>query len=198
MYSYLALGDSYTIGEQVLLHHSFPYQTVQLLRESGFNFHAPEIVAVTGYTSGELNMLIDSLKMMPAYDFVSLLIGVNNQYRGLSLSDFAIEFEHLLKRAIQFANGLPSHVFVLSIPDWGKTPFAVGKDLEKIEKEIDTFNECCAIIAAKYGVKYLDITTHQRLHANDKEYLVTDALHPSQKEYAYWSQLLADAIRETL
>ena len=139
-YSYLALGDSYTIGEQVRIYESFPYQTVQLLRVKGFSFYAPEIVAVTGFTTDELNTLIDETQLLPQYDFVSLLIGVNNQYRGRSVEDFAIEFEGLLQRAVRFAGGKENHVHILSIPDWGVTPFAADRDNKKIEQQIDAFN----------------------------------------------------------
>src|SRR5687768_11382690 len=122
-YSYLALGDSYTIGEQVIISDSFPYQTVQLLRKSGLSFYAPEIVAVTGYTTDELLSLIAKQKLLSSYDFVSVLIGVNNQYRGKSVSDFEKELDVLLKKAIVFAANNHQHVFVISIPDWGVTPF---------------------------------------------------------------------------
>lgn len=110
-YSYLALGDSYTVGEQVRIHESFPYQTVQLLRKNGFSVYAPEIVAVTGYTTDELSTLIDRTKLLPFYDVVSLLIGVNNQYRGRSVENFALEFESLLKKAIAFAGDIPTYLY---------------------------------------------------------------------------------------
>ena len=122
-YTYLALGDSYTIGEGVPLHKTFPYQTVCLLRKGGYTFYAPEIVAKTGWTTGELEAAIGEHLLLPKYDFVSLLIGVNNQYRGRSIIEYKEQFEHLLKKAISFAGGKPEHVVVLSIPDYGVTPF---------------------------------------------------------------------------
>lgn len=193
-YSYLALGDSYTIGEQVRIYESFPYQTVQLLRVKGFSFYAPEIVAVTGFTTDELNTLIDETKLLPQYDFVSLLIGVNNQYRGRSVENFAIEFEGLLQVAIRFAGGKENHVHVLSIPDWGVTPFAADRDNKKIAQEIDAFNSACESVSKQYRTHYIDITAAQRTDGNKAEFLAADKLHPSGKEYAKWAAQLSKRI----
>ena len=118
-YAYLALGDSYTIGEQVPFAENFPNQTIQLLRKTGFAFYGAEIIAKTGWTTDELSHAIENTALLETYDVVSLLIGVNNQYRGRSATEFKIEFEHLLQKAIQFAGNKPYRVFVLSIPDWG-------------------------------------------------------------------------------
>src|SRR5690349_12637420 len=136
-FTYLALGDSYTIGESVPIYESFPYQTVQLLRRAGHNFHAAEIVAKTGWTTDELFNNITHTKLQSPYDFVSLLIGVNNQYRGRPVDEYKTQFNELLQQAISFAGNKPSHVIVLSIPDWGATPFAAGRDTKKIADEID-------------------------------------------------------------
>jgi lysophospholipase L1-like esterase len=189
-FSYLALGDSYTIGEGVKLADSFPYQTVQMMRKMGTHMQAAEIVAVTGYTSQELAQLMSQTTLLPAYDFVSLLIGVNNQYRGLSLSEFAASFEQLLKRAIALAGHNEFHVAVLSIPDWGKTPFAANRDTEAIAKDIDAYNKTAQTIAQQHKVAFFDITTNYRLHAHEKDWLAEDALHPSGKEYAQWANAL--------
>ena len=135
-YTYLALGDSYTIGEGLPMQDNFPYQTVQLLSESGYSVEIPTIVAKTGWTTDELQRAIGSHILQTRYDFVSLLIGVNNQYRGTGLEEYAKQFEELLQQAIQFA-GNSSHVFVFSIPDWGVTPFAEGRDREYIANRID-------------------------------------------------------------
>jgi lysophospholipase L1-like esterase len=193
-YSYLALGDSYTIGEQVRIHESFPYQTVQLLRKSNFSFYAPEIVAVTGFTADELNTLIDETKLLPQYDFVSLLIGVNNQYRGRSIENFAEEFEALIKRAIVFAGNNANHVFVLSIPDWGGTQFAADRDNKKIASEIDAFNTVCESVSKKYKTHFIDITASQRIDGSKEEFLAADKLHPSGKEYTKWATLVSNGI----
>jgi len=193
-YSYLALGDSYTIGEQVVIADSFPYQTVQILRKKGIELFAPEIIATTGWTTDELAASITSTLFLKEYDFVSLLIGVNNQYRGRSVSEFTIEFEHLLQTAIQLANNKTNHVFVLSIPDWGVTPFAVERETTKIAVEIDQFNEVCKQGAKKFDAHFIDITNEQRKNGNNAIYLAKDQLHPSGKEYQQWAQQLADKI----
>lgn len=195
-YTYLALGDSYTIGESVPVYESFPYQIVQILRKSGHQFHAPEIVAKTGWTTDELSTAIAQTTLQPKYDFVTLLIGVNNQYRGRSAEEYAPQFESLLKKALSFASNNASHVIVLSIPDWGATPFAAGRDREKIAAEIDAFNKVNEDIAGKYKAYYVDITPSTR-NPNDT-LLAQDKLHPSGKEYYRWAQEVAAIINKLL
>lgn len=187
-HTYLALGDSYTIGESVLLHKNFPYQTVQLLRRSGFFISAPEILARTGWTTGELIDAIGKYQFSKTYDFVSLLIGVNNQYRGLSSNDYKKEFENLLLQSINFAAGQPGNVFVLSIPDYGKTPFGQKMDFRKIEKEINEFNRINKKISEQYGAQYIDITGDGRDVETNSELIAEDGLHPSEKEYIRWAE----------
>ena len=200
-YTYLALGDSYTIGEQVPLADSFPYQTVKLIRNkmalenlSVRYFCAPEIIATTGWTTDELQAAIDRTNLFPAYDFVSLLIGVNNQYRGRDVENFKIEFEQLLKRAILLAGDQPANVFVISIPDWGITPFAAERDPIKIATEIDAFNRACNHIASMYEVDFIDITSAQRIDGHTEGFVAGDGLHPSGKEYSKWADQLSRAI----
>lgn len=197
-HSYLALGDSYTIGEQVPFADNFPNQTVQLLRRSGFRFYAAEIVAKTGWTTDELNNAIDHSALLPTYDVVSLLIGVNNQYRGRSATEFKIEFEHLLQRAIQFADNKPYRVFVLSIPDWGVTPFAEGRDRKQVASEIDAYNYICETSAKQFLVNFINITPSLRKDGTDIEFLAADGLHPSGSEYKKWAVKLADVILKEL
>ena len=200
-YTYLALGDSYTIGEGVLLAESFPYQTVQLLRQTavgGCEFTAPEIIAKTGWTTDELNAAIQQTTLLTQYDLVSLLIGVNNQYRGRSVEKFKDEFTQLLQKAISFAGNNPAKVFVLSIPDWGITPFAEGRDREQIAKEIDEFNDVCKNVSAAFLCNYIDITASQRANVYKAEFLASDGLHPSGKEYAKFAENLAIAINSNL
>ena len=197
-YSYLALGDSYTIGESVMLQESFPYQTAQMLRDKGKNFHAPEIIAKTGWTTDELQAAINKYKFQPKYDFVTLLIGVNNQYRGRTADEYSKEFESLLKQAIVFAGNNTNHVIVLSIPDWGVTPFASGRDNKKIATEIDEFNTINERISKQYKVQYLGITTGTREAATDESLLASDKLHPSAKEYKRWSTRLTEVILKQL
>lgn len=195
-YSYLALGDSYTIGESVPIHESFPYQTVQLLRNAGYALYAAEIVAQTGWTTDELQSGITNSRLLPVYDMVSLLIGVNNQYRGRSLTEYTRQFEALLQQAIGFAGNQAQHVFVLSIPDWGVTPFAADRDSITIGQEIDTFNAVNKLYAEMYSVNYVDITPGTREAATDSSLLAADQLHPSGKDYARWAAKLADAVQK--
>jgi lysophospholipase L1-like esterase len=195
-YTYLALGDSYTIGEQVAARDNFPHQTVALLAKDNFSFQQPVIVAKTGWTTDELQVGIALAGLDKKYDFVSLLIGVNNQYRGRDKAEYAQQFEKLLRQSIQFAGNIPEHVFVLSIPDWGVTPFAEGRDRNQIADEIDAFNSINKDLASKYNVHYIDITPGTRQAYNDLSLLAEDQLHPSGKEYSSWAQELARAIRK--
>ncbi len=194
-YSFLALGDSYTIGEQVLPEENFPNQTVQLLIPK---IETPEIIATTGWTTDELDAAIDAAGISKKFDIVTLLIGVNNQYRGRTVKNFEIEFEHLLQRAIQFTGNKAGYVVVLSIPDWGVTPFAEGRDRKKIAEEIDTFNMVCKNAARKFKTHFIDITSTQRADGNKEEFLASDKLHPSGKEYAKWAAKLAVEIKSIL
>lgn len=186
-YTYLALGDSYTIGEKVIPEENFPAQVVRLLREKGENIEAPKVVAKTGWTTGELQSAINKAKLKKQYDFVTLLIGVNNQYRGLNLVDYIPEFEQLLKQAIRFAGNDTSHVVVLSIPDWGVTPFAEGRDRKQIAADIDAFNAANRLLSEKYQVHYIDVTPRTRKAAADASLLAEDGLHPSGKAYGEWA-----------
>lgn len=192
MKTYLALGDSYTIGEKVLVEENFPNQTVALLNGK---LSIPQIIATTGWTTDELDAAITAANIT-TFDIVSLLIGVNNQYRERTVNNFEIEFEHLVQRAIAFANNNSTHVVVLSIPDWGVTPFAEGRDREKIAREIDAYNLVCKIAAQKFNTHFIDITTAQRVDGNKEEFLAADKLHPSGKEYTKWAKRLAEKINE--
>lgn len=193
-YSYLALGDSYTIGESVPVYDKFPYQLVQALRVKGIAFYAPEIVAKTGWTTDELQTGIDKTKLLPTYDLVTLLIGVNNQYRGWSIVQYEKEFEQLLKQAIRFAGNKPEHVVVVSIPDWGATPFAKDRDRVKITREIDAFNAVNKRISSTYKTNYADITEGSRKAATDPALVAEDGLHPSGLEYAKWVQAILNNV----
>jgi len=193
--TFLALGDSYTIGQNVPSNDNFPNQTVQLLKSSGYDFKPAEIVATTGWTTDELQNNINNRSFTPSYDIVTLLIGVNNQYRGRPVDTYKPEFENLLKQAIQFAGGKANHVFVLSIPDWGVTPFASGRDRDQIAREIDEYNAANKNISEIYKVNYNDITPWTREAANDLSLVASDGLHPSAKEYKRWSEKLADKIK---
>lgn len=192
--TYLALGDSYTIGESVPIYDSYPYQAIQILREKGFSINAPEIIAKTGWTTDELATAMNGTQFMSKYDYVSLLIGVNNQYRGKKASEYEIEFEALLKRAIVLSGNNSNHVFVISIPDWGATPFAEGRDTKKIAEDIDAFNNINKSISEKYSVSYIEITEGSRDVKNNQALVARDKLHPSGLEYSKWARKLAEKI----
>jgi lysophospholipase L1-like esterase len=189
---YLALGDSYTIGESVPIYESFPYQLVQLLRTKSLPVQAPEIVARTGWTTDELEAGIERTRLLPSYDYVTLLIGVNNQYRGRTTENYAPEFEALLEKAIRFAGGRKERVVVLSIPDWGHTPYAEGRDRSKISREIDAYNTVNRQITMKHGIQYVDITPGSREATMDRSLVASDGLHPSGKEYGRWAAPVAE------
>lgn len=197
MHSLLSLGDSYTIGEGIPLYQGFPYQTVQLLRTAGHPFHAPEIIARTGWTTDELDHAIRQNRLLPCYDYVSLLIGVNNQYRGRDTHEYAGQFDQLLQRALRLT-GAAARVFVLSIPDWGYSPFGATRDKGLISGEIDAFNATAETITQQQNVRFIDITGHSRGEGASPESFVADGLHPAAATYRFWAQQLADAIGATL
>lgn len=194
VYSYLALGDSYTIAEGVSLTKSFPYQVVQLLRKKEFNFNAPEIIAKTGWTTDELLDAINASTLLSKYDFVSLLIGVNNQYRGRDAIEYKEQFEEILKKAIELANGKKEHVVIISIPDYSVTPYAASMDVEKIFKEIEVLNAINKALSIQYKVQYVDITMSSRTAKNDSSLLAEDGLHPSEKQYAKWAEKIFEVL----
>lgn len=198
VYTYLALGDSYTIGESVPLHENFPSLAIQLFRKAGHDANAPEILAKTGWTTDELLSAINNHRFLKTYDFVSLLIGVNNQYRGLSITEYKNEFESLLRLAIVFAGNNASHVVVLSIPDWGVTAFAEGRDRSKIATEIDAYNAVNKEIAVKNNVQYIDITPLTREATNDASLLASDGLHPSGKDYQRWAERMVAFFKSSI
>ncbi|MEQ8684625.1 MAG: SGNH/GDSL hydrolase family protein [Imperialibacter sp.] len=183
---FLALGDSYTIGESVAESERWPVQLATALNQSGISMAPPEIIATTGWTTDELQKGIEKASPTPPYDLVSLLIGVNNQYRGRSLDEYKKQFEALLVQAIHFADGKAEKVFVVSIPDYGVTPFATDRNPEKIGKEIDAFNKAAEAISEKFGVAFVNITPGSKEAANDPELVANDGLHPSGKMYTQW------------
>lgn len=178
---YLALGDSYTIGESVDASERFPVQLARTL-----NLGEPQVIAKTGWTTDELNAAIDAANPQGPFDLVTLLIGVNNQYRGRSADEYRTQFAALLQRAIGFAGGDASKVIVVSIPDWGVTPFAEGRDRAKIAREIDQFNAINREEASRAGAKWVDITPISR-RADPALVAAGDGLHPSGKQYAEWA-----------
>ena len=198
IHTYLALGDSYTIGEQVPMKENFPHQLAAMLNAKGIKVADPVIIAKTGWTTDELAASIREHNLHEAFTFVTLLIGVNNQYRGRDLDNYKTELTQLLDQAIVFANGHTQNVFVLSIPDWGMTPFAEGKDRGKIAREIDAYNAAKKDITLAHKCNYLDITDSTRKNGTTGEYLAEDGLHPSGKEYTIWAQRLVPMIIKVL
>jgi hypothetical protein len=191
--TYLALGDSYTIGEAVLLKESFPYQTVQILRKEGLDVAAPEILARTGWTTEELLTGMTDYRFSSKYDFVSLLIGVNNQYRELPIILYKEQLETILNKSIELVGGKADHVFLVSIPDYSCTPFASEKNVEIICKEIEEYNKVNKAISIQYKTSYIEITEGSRDARLRPELVAADGLHPSAKEYRRWAKKLAEA-----
>lgn len=195
---YLALGDSYTIGESVESSQRYPVQLVVLLKEYGFIIDDPQIIAKTGWTTDELDAAIEVENPQGPFNLVSLLIGVNNQYRGRSIDVYRLEFRDLLQKSIVFANGDAENVIVLSIPDWGVTPFAAGRDIDKIENEINMFNSVNLEETQAAGARYVDITPISRQAAEDISLVAGDGLHPSATMYASWVRTVLPVAIEVL
>lgn len=185
-YNILSLGDSYTIGEGVSPEESWPFMLKARLAEEKIVVRNVRIVAKTGWTTGELIEAIEEAGPFGPHDLVTLLVGVNNQYRGLDLDEFRRELGQLIETATRFANGRHDKVMVISIPDWGVTPFAAGCDRGKIASEVDEFNRVGSEEASKRGVAFVDITEDSRAFGQDKAMLAADGLHPSGKMYGLW------------
>jgi lysophospholipase L1-like esterase len=196
--NYLAIGDSYTIGEGVEPADQWPMQLATQLRAAGAKVDDPHIVARTGWTCAELSAAMDEEPAGRKYAMVSLLIGVNDQYRGGAAEPYRAAFAKLLVRAIALAGGEPKHVLVLSIPDWGQTPFGQNdsRGAERIGKEIDAFNAINREESERAGVKYVDITPVSREVARDKSLAADDGLHPTAAMYAKWTAIALTAAKE--
>ena len=193
---FLALGDSYTIGESVAPAERWPVQLARMLQKEGVGLDEPQIIATTGWTTDELSAAIDRAPPRGPFDLVSLLIGVNNQYRGRAPAEYRGQFADLLKRAIGLAGSQPGRVLVLSIPDWGVTPFARGRDRAAIGRAIDEFNAINAEAAQGAGARYVDVTPVSRQAVVDAALIAGDGLHPSGKMYTEWARLALPAARE--
>lgn len=182
---YLALGDSYTIGESVRESERWPNQLAAKLEEQGIHAETT-IIARTGWTVDELWEGIQVTPPEGRYDLVTLLIGVNDQYRGYPLDGYQEDFRFMLGKAIEYAGGDPQHVIVLSIPDWGFTPFAATRETEPISLQIDGFNAVNLEETKSAGAHYVDVTDISRMAMDDFELLAPDRLHPSGKMYSMW------------
>lgn len=198
MLRYLALGDSYTIGEGVEPGERWPAVLSGLLRDAGMEVAEPEIVAATGWTTDELSSGIDAAGPAGRYDLVTLLIGVNDQYRGRPLDVYAAGFDALLSRAIDFGHGAARRVVVVSIPDWSVTPYAEGRDRDAIAREIDAFNSVARRAAVARGSAWVDVTEASRAAGAAAAAYVADGLHPAAEAYARWATLVFPAASRAL
>ncbi len=195
-YTFLSLGDSYTIGESVETKDRWSVQLAAMLRKKGIDMAPPDIIARTGWTTAELAEAIGKSGNSKKYDLVSLLTGVNNQYRGQPLDRYQTEFRELLQTAIRYAGNQPNRVIVVSIPDWGVTPFAQGRDRARIAAEIDAFNAVCLQESRKAGVKFFNITPLSRQAAVDAVHVASDGLHFSGRQYGLWAeQMLPEVMK---
>lgn len=197
-FSWLALGDSYTIGTSVHSDETYVAQSAALLGRKGIS-SSPVTIAKNGWTTTDLLKAVDAtLGSEARFDIITLLIGVNNQYQGKSLEEYGQQFDLLLKKSIAFAGGRPDRVVVLSVPDYSVTPFARDRDTKKIAAEIDSFNRLNRTLSEKAQVHYLDVTPASRNAAADISLVASDQLHFSGKAYAQWSILLAPLIESAL
>ena len=187
--TFLALGDSYTIGQGVSEVDRFPHQTVAWLKLNGVDMATPTYIATTGWTTGSLQNGIETKKPVN-HDVVTLLIGVNDQYQTHDTTGYRLRFTQLLEKAIELAKGKKQNVFVLSIPDYSVTPFATGSDTARIRLEIDWFNAINKNVTATYNIAYLDITPSSREARYDRSLIAADGLHPSGLEYKKWAERL--------
>ncbi|HWU77132.1 MAG TPA: SGNH/GDSL hydrolase family protein [Rhodanobacter sp.] len=194
---YLALGDSYTIGEAVAADARWPALLVQNLRQAGVIIGDPRIVAVTGWTTDELAQGMAEAELAPPHDLVTLQIGVNNQYRGRPADEYHTQFTTLLQQAIQLGGNRPGRVVVVSIPDWGVTRFAreQGRDPAQIAVALDHFNRIAADEAGRTGAHFVDITGISRAHPG---LVADDGLHPSAAQYALWVRAIEPLVSQVL
>ena len=185
--SFLALGDSYTIGEGVNENERWPNQFVEVAYENGLDFEKPEIIAETGWKTFDLLNAISQTNFTQKYDYVSLLIGVNNQFNSRSIDEFEEDLNKLMDKinSLKKSNG---NIIIISIPDWGYTPFGNSYNREKISSEINLFNNSLITFANSYGLKYVDVTEISRRAINESNLLASDNLHPSGLMYLEWAK----------
>ncbi len=193
---YLALGDSYTIGQGVGATERFPYLIVQALQQAGIKMAEPTYVATTGWTTGNLLMAINNVT--GTYDVVTVLIGVNDQYQGVDTATYKNRFTQILQKAVQFAGNKITNVVVLSIPDYSATPFVTASEKATVSAEIDMFNAINKRVTEESGIKYVNITNLSREAATDLSLLAPDRLHYSAKEHRIWADLVAPLFKTVL
>lgn len=194
---FLALGDSYTIGEAVDETERWPMVLAEQIGRYGPGRADTRIIARTGWTTDELQAAMGEANLEPGWDLVSLLIGVNNQYRGRDVEEYRSQFSDLLERAVRLASGQTGRVFVVSIPDWGVTRFAAEhqRDPATVASEIDAFNDAARQIARERGVAFVDITDISRAHA---DWVAADGLHPSGRQYRAWVERILPTVQRLL
>ena len=195
---FLALGDSYTIGEGVASADRWPEILAGRLATSGVAIGQPEVIARTGWTTGELSDGIDAAEPRGPYALVTLMIGVNNQYRGRPVDEYRRDLDALVTRSIAFAGGRPGRVIVMSIPDWGATPFASGRDRAAISAEIDRFNAVAHAAAEHSGTRWADVTQVSRRAGHEPALVAGDGLHPSRAMHVAWTDVVLPEARAAL
>lgn len=198
--NFLSLGDSYTIGESVTEENRWSVQLASLLRNDSLDVGPPDVIAKTGWTTAELQTAIAERNNKKRYDLVSLMIGVNNQYRGQPVDTYRTELRALLATAVQYAKGKADHVVVLSIPDWGRSPFAKSKDKDpaKVGQEIDAFNAVAQEECKKLGVAFVDITPLTRSAAGDDSQFADDGLHYAGSQMKLWAEAALPVVKGLL
>lgn len=196
---FLALGDSYTLGEGLAADRSWPVQLAARLRDTGVAVADPVILATTGWSTGDLRAALDACALPPTWMLVTLLIGVNDQYRGADVGKYAAGFRTLLKRAVALAGGDAARTIVVSIPDWGVTPFARrgGRDATQVQREIDAFNAAARAQVARAHAHWVDVTPVSRAPEVRAE-LVADGLHPNGAQYARWVDAILPVAQDVL
>ena len=196
--SFLALGDSYTIGESVPIEQRWPVQLADSLEAYGFEIDTTQIIATTGWTTSELQQGIENTQTTPPYGLVSLLIGVNNQYRGYDIHIYRAEFEELLQQAVSFAGDDPSKVFVVSIPNYGVTPFGMTRGEDRIRRELLKYDSIADSIASAYGIPFVNITPISENAKTNMDLIASDELHPSGEQYRLWVTEMLPVVKELL
>ena len=183
---FLALGDSYTVGASVTFSERWPVQFLDELKLYTTVLDTLQIIATSGWRVDQLKFGMDNSNLEPPYGLVSLLIGVNNQYQGQNANDFRPEFIEMLEKSLKLVNNRKERFFVISIPDWGASPYGFGFDRAKVSKEINEFNSVVKEESEKRGLRYFDITTISRRALIDRTLIASDGLHPSGKMYKLW------------
>lgn len=196
--SYLALGDSYTIGTGIEEENNWPNQLSEALTDNDLTVEKTQVIAVNGWTTTDLKNGIAETNPDSSFDLVSLLIGVNNQYQGLDIELYRTEFRELLEQSIVFAQGDTSNVFVVSIPNYGVTPFAQNREPEIISEEISLYNDIAENISSEYGIPFVNITPISEEAEDDDSLLASDELHPSAKMYSMWVEEILPTVTDIL